>query len=99
MTLVSSSRILLTPIALAALLLSLTGCSEKAAPPAAGGGGGRGGRGGAGGPAPVIVAKAHTKVVPLTLEAIGAVEPSRTASVRSQVTGTLLKIAFQEGQD
>jgi membrane fusion protein, multidrug efflux system len=46
-----------------------------------------------------VVGKAHTKVVPLTLEAIGAVEPSRTAAVRSQVTGTLLQIHFQEGQD
>ncbi|MEO6568023.1 MAG: efflux RND transporter periplasmic adaptor subunit [Opitutaceae bacterium] len=79
------------------LLLLVTGCSEKAAQPPAGGGGRRGG--GAGGPAPVVVAKAHPKIVPLTLEAIGAVEPSRTASVRSQVTGTLLKIHFQEGQE
>lgn len=68
------------------------GCSKKEAAAA-------GGRGGAGGPAPVLVAKAQTKVVPLTLEAIGAVEPSRTATVRSQVTGTLRKIHFEEGQD
>lgn len=75
------------------ILLLNSGCSEKAKT----GGGGRGG--GGGGPAPVVVAKAQKKVVPLTLEAIGAVEPSRTASVRSQVTGTLRKIHFQEGQD
>lgn len=92
-----STRRLVAPALALGLLVS--GCSEKAAPPAGSGGGGRGGRGGGGGPAPVVVAKAHTKVVPLTLEAIGAVEPSRTASVRSQVTGTLLKIHFQEGQD
>lgn len=87
----------------AAIALSLTlllaGCSEKAVPTAGGGGGGGRGRGGAGGPAPVVVAKAHTKVVPITLEAIGAVEPSRTATVRSQVTGTLMKIHFMEGQE
>lgn len=75
--------------ALVAVLL-VTSCSKQAAAP--------GGRG-AGGPAPVLVAKAQTKVVPLTLEAIGAVEPSRTATVRSQVTGTLRKIHFEEGQD
>ncbi|HEX2855563.1 MAG TPA: efflux RND transporter periplasmic adaptor subunit [Opitutaceae bacterium] len=75
-----------------ALVLSLlmAGCSKKEAA--------AGGRGG-GGPAPVLVAKAQTKVVPLTLEAIGAVEPSRTATIRSQVTGVLMKIHFQEGQD
>lgn len=94
-----STRRLLAPAFALGLLVS--GCSEKAATPAGSGGGGsgRGGRGGGGGPAPVVVAKAHAKVVPLTLEAIGAVEPSRTAAVRSQVTGTLLKIHFQEGQD
>lgn len=47
----------------------------------------------------MLVGQAHRKVVPLTLDAIGAVEPSRTATVRSQVTGTLLKIHFTEGQD
>ncbi|MBC7369015.1 MAG: efflux RND transporter periplasmic adaptor subunit [Undibacterium sp.] len=72
------------------LLLALTGCGEKAKPAA--------GRG-TGAPAPVIVGKVQRKVVPLTLDAIGAVEPSRTASVRSQVTGTLVKINFKEGQD
>jgi multidrug efflux system membrane fusion protein len=74
----------------AALLLLSLGCGKK---PAA-----TGGRGG-GGAAPVHVAKAQMKVVPLTLEAIGAVEPNRTATVRSQVTGTLRKIHFEEGQD
>ncbi|MEO7411865.1 MAG: efflux RND transporter periplasmic adaptor subunit [Opitutaceae bacterium] len=81
-------------------MLLVAGCSEKAAqPPAGAGGGGGGRRGGPGGPAPVVAGKAHVKVVPITLEAIGAVEPSRTASVRSQVTGTLLKIHFEEGRD
>jgi multidrug efflux system membrane fusion protein len=83
------SRCLL--LSAAAALLIHSGCSEKAKP--------TGGRGGAGGPAPVVVAKAHLKVVPVTLEAIGAVEPSRTAAVRSQVTGSLQKIYFQEGQE
>ena len=56
-------------------------------------------RRGAGGPAPVHVASVERKPLPLTLDSIGAVEPSRTVSVRSQVTGTLQKIAFHEGQD
>jgi multidrug efflux system membrane fusion protein len=75
-----------------ALMLLLAGCPDKSATPA-------GGRGGAGGPAPVVVAKTQKKIVPLTLDAIGAVEPSRTAAIRSLVTGTLMKIHFQEGQD
>ncbi|MDD3180535.1 MAG: efflux RND transporter periplasmic adaptor subunit [Opitutaceae bacterium] len=51
------------------------------------------------GPAPVVVAKVQRKVVPLALDAIGAVEPIRTAAVRSQVSGILLRLAFREGQD
>ncbi len=73
-----------------AVTLSLSGCADKAA--------GRGGRG-AGSAAPVIAGKVERKVVPLNLEAVGAVEPSRTASVRSQVTGTLIKINFAEGKE
>ena len=82
------------------LTLLLGGCSKTEQTAATGGGpgGGRGGRGG-GGAAPVMVGQAHRKVVPLTLDAIGAVEPMRSAALRSQVTGTLMKIAIQEGQD
>jgi multidrug efflux system membrane fusion protein len=69
--------------------LPLTGCADKD----------KGARRNAGGAAPVHVAQVEHRVVPLTLDAIGAVEPSRTASVRSQVTGTLQKIDFREGQD
>ncbi|MEO7600045.1 MAG: efflux RND transporter periplasmic adaptor subunit, partial [Opitutus sp.] len=76
-------------ISLGLLGSGLTGCAPKAKET----------RRGAGGAAPVHVAKVEKKSVPLTLDAIGAVEPSRTASVRSQVTGTLQKITFQEGQD
>ncbi len=81
---------------LAAGLLTLTGCGEKAADATAGG---AGKKKGGGGPAPVLVAKAVRKVVPLALDAIGAVEPLQTAALKSQVTGTLIKIAIQEGQE
>ncbi len=80
----------LLAVALAWALLS--GCGEKAAAPA--GGGKRGG----GGAAPVYVGPVQKKTVPLVIDAIGAVEPIRTTVVRSQVTGTLVKIAIQEGQ-
>jgi len=78
---------------LIATFASLTGCGEKAATPGAGGGGKRGG-----GAAPVYIGQAETKIVPLVIEAIGAVEPIRTTTIRSQVTGTLVKIAIKEGQ-
>jgi len=70
-------------------LAALTGCGDKSRPA---------GRG-AGGAAPVLAGKVARKAVPLTLDAIGAVEPIRTAGVRSQVTGVLLKVAFEEGQE
>ena len=77
-----------------ALTLALVGCSDNSPPTA-----GAGRRGGAGGAAPVLVGRAQRKVVPLTLDAIGAVEPIRTAALRSQVTGNLMRIVIQEGQD
>ena len=80
---------------LIALLACLTGCGEKAAAPA---GGGAGGKKGGGAAAPVYVGQAQTKIVPLVIEAIGAVEPIRTTTIRSQVTGTLVKIVIKEGQ-
>ena len=63
------------------------------------GGGGRGGRGrgGDGGPAPVVVAKVTEKDIPVDIAAIGNVEAYAAISVRSQVTGQLTEIAFQEG--
>jgi multidrug efflux system membrane fusion protein len=81
-------------LALIAISFLAAGCGEK---PAAGSGG-RGGKGG-GGPAPVLVGTVKKTVVPLVVEAIGAVEPIRTTAVRSQVTGTLLRRAIKEGQD
>ena len=64
-----------------------------------GGGGGRGGRGRGGdsGPAPVVVAKATEKDVPVDLAAIGNVEAYASISIRSQVTGQLQEISFREG--
>ncbi len=85
-----------------ALLAGTAGCGEKAAQTADGGGkgsgGGKGGRGG-GGPAPVLVGQVHRKVVPILIDAIGAVEPIRSSVIRSQITGSLQKIDIKEGQD
>src|SRR5688572_16316353 len=86
--------------------LILAGCGDKAqsagkdAASASGkdGKSGKSGKGGAGA-APVLVAAVQRQKVPLVIDAIGAVEPIRMTAIRSQVTGTLEKIAFKEGQD
>ncbi len=75
----------------------LSGCGEAPSAPGTKAGG-KSGKGGASA-APVLVSQAQQRVVPLTIEAIGAIEPLRSSTVRSQVAGTLQKIAIREGQD
>ncbi|MEM5385535.1 MdtA/MuxA family multidrug efflux RND transporter periplasmic adaptor subunit [Paraburkholderia phymatum] len=63
----------------------------------------RGGRrgGGAGGmnqPQPVHVAAATQGEMPVVLNALGTVTPLANVTVRTQLTGTLQTVAFQEGQ-
>src|SRR5690606_31979986 len=72
--------------------LMLSGCSDKPRNPASAGGKG-------GGAAPVLVGQVLRQNVPLVIEAIGAVEPIRMTADRAQVTGTLEKTAFNEGQE
>jgi membrane fusion protein, multidrug efflux system len=67
-------------------LIALVGCSDKSKSATVA-------------PVPVLAAKTQRKVVPLVLDAIGAVEPIQTTGLRSQVTGVLLKIDFKEGDD
>lgn len=96
MTSSPTSRPLHASLALAVISLLFAGCGDKPA----GGGTEKGARGGkGGGAAPVLVGQVQRKIVPLGIEAIGAVEPIRTTAVRSQVTGSLLKRIIQEGQD
>lgn len=83
------------PLIAASLLSLLAGCGEKAAGTP---GKSRSGGKGAGAP-PVLVSAVQRQKVPLVIDTIGAVEPIRMTAVRSQVTGILQKIAFQEGRD
>ncbi len=57
----------------------------------------RGGRGD--GPVAVLVAAARLMDVPVTLEAVGTVQSLNSVTVRAQIDGKLLKLAFQDGQD
>ena len=69
---------------------------DKAATPA---GGGRGGRGGAGEVVPVEVASVTQQDVPIQIKGIGNTEALSTIAVRSQVEGTLMRVAFTPGQE
>lgn len=77
-------------------LLTLNGCSNSGAS-TAGSGGGKGGKKGMGGDAPVTVAVAATKDVPVEIQVIGNVEAYSTISVKAQVTGQLTLSSFNEG--
>jgi multidrug efflux system membrane fusion protein len=79
-----------------ALAWGTSACSASAG--SGSGGGGRGGRGrGDSGDVPVVTGKVTQKDVPVELGAIGNVEAFETISVRSQVTGVLNKVFFNEG--
>ena len=47
---------------------------------------------------PVAVATAEAKDFPITVAAVGTVQASNKADVRAQVTGTIQRIVFNEGQ-
>lgn len=74
------------------LLLALLGVTLACADPAPGGPPPR--------PAvPVTVAEAETRRVPITLEAIGALQPVSTVAVTSRVGGELTRVLFEEGDE
>jgi multidrug efflux system membrane fusion protein len=50
-------------------------------------------------PVPVTVSKVAEKTVPIQIEAIGNVEAYSTVSIKPQVSGPLMKVHFQEGDD
>ena len=59
-----------------------------------------GGRFGAdGGPVPVLAASAANADVPVYLDAVGTTKALNTVTVRPQVDGKLIEVAFGEGQD
>ena len=51
------------------------------------------------GPVPVLVAEAHYADVPVTAEVLGTVQATNSVTIRSQVDGKLVEVAFKEGQE
>lgn len=79
-------------LALAASFSLLAGCKpeDKAAPS---------GRSGVAGAVPVVVEQVRSKGVPLSINAVGAVESLRSIAVKSLVAGLIWKVNFKEGQE
>lgn len=50
-------------------------------------------------PALVVTAAASQQDVPVQLRAIGTMEASESITIRTQISGELVKVAFREGQD
>lgn len=50
-------------------------------------------------PAPVTIAVAVQKTVPVQITAVGNVEPYATVAVKSQIGGILTRVHFREGKD
>jgi multidrug efflux system membrane fusion protein len=80
-----------SPVAAAAFMIIAasivgTGCSKKDEAPRSG-------------PTPVRVGTVEMLNAPLTITSNGVVEPMQTVAVEAQVSGTLLDVAFGEGQD
>ncbi len=48
---------------------------------------------------PVMVARVVQKTIPVQLRAVGTIEAYSTVSVRTQITGSLTRVHFKEGQD
>jgi len=60
---------------------------------------GHGQRGASGGPVPVVAGVVQKRDVPIYLDGIGTVQAFNTVTFHPQVSGLLMKVAFQEGQD
>ena len=84
-------KVVLFASAAAAVILS--SCSQKA-PAAAGAKSGR-----AAGEVPVTVAQSLAHDVPVEIRAVGNVQAYSSVSIRSQITGKIVEVHFQEGQE
>lgn len=84
---------------LAAALLLAASCGGAGDTPAESGGKGKfKGKGKGDGAVPAVAAQAVLKDVPVEIQVVGNVEPYSTVSVRSQVSGQLTRVLFQDGE-
>jgi multidrug efflux system membrane fusion protein len=51
------------------------------------------------GPTPVLVADAKTTAVPVYIDGVGSVKALNTVTIRPQVSGKIVEVDFEEGQD
>src|SRR5947207_3005060 len=72
------------------LIPAIAGCSTNKAAPVSKG---------AAPAAPVSVAQAVSKTVPLEIQGVGNIEAFSTVTVKAQVGGELTQVNFQEGAD
>lgn len=77
--------------------------TDAAAQTRSGGGQSRGSRQGGrqrdDGPTPVLIAEASYADVPVTADALGTIQAENTVTVRAQIDGRLIELAFKDGQD
>ncbi|PYJ79161.1 MAG: efflux RND transporter periplasmic adaptor subunit, partial [Verrucomicrobia bacterium] len=78
---------------LLAVGFSLSGCSRQEASAE------KQGKSEVGASVPVLVGKAMAKSMPVQIQAIGNVMPYSKVAVRSQITGQLVQVHFQEGKE
>ena len=83
-----SQKLFRAGLTVAAAALLVGGCSTPKAQTA-----------GAPPPVPVSVAVATQESLPVEISAVGAVEPSETVQVKSQIAGELMTVRFVEGSD
>src|SRR5262245_47135833 len=90
-------RLLLAVLPLVVLPACSGDAASDAAPAAGAGAGGRG----RGAPPAIIVttASAVEKPMPVQVRAVGNVEASSSVDIRSQVSGELVSVGFEEGDD
>jgi multidrug efflux system membrane fusion protein len=85
----TSMRGLFTILTCLATAVVFNSCSRKSS--------GSQGRTGTG--VPVLVTKAESRTIPMELRVIGSVQAYSAVSIRSQVTGPITDVHFQEGQE
>ncbi len=91
-------RVSFRSIAVGLALLVAVGLLAWYLTPGAGSRAGRGGRFNQNTPMPVVGTPAKSGDMPVTLNALGTVTPLATVTVKTQISGYLAQVAFQEGQ-